>query len=237
MSADERYGALLASNGLFGYSVIGHIATVRLAFESNLMRSTKSRPRTKPPEERRDELMSAARRLFLKHGVGPTTIEQVTSGAGVAKGTFYLYFSSKDDVLAALGDRFAQDHLVRIKEAVAQEPNDAWEGKLAAWAAACVTFYLDSIALHDILFYGARAPTREGLVDNIVIDHLAELLAAGVVARAWSVDDTRFAAVFMFSGLHGVVDDAYSKERRVDRRRLIQRLERLCFRAVGLPIG
>ncbi len=200
------------------------------------MRSTKSRPRTKSPQERRDELINAARRLFLKHGVGPTTIEQITSTAGVAKGTFYLYFSSKEDVLAALGDRFAQDHLARIKEAIAQQPNDDWEGKLAAWAAACVTFYLDSIELHDILFY-ARAPTREGLVDNIVIDHLAELLAAGADARVWSVDDARFAAVFMFSGLHGVVDDAYSKERRVDRRRLIQRLERLCFRAVGRPIA
>jgi AcrR family transcriptional regulator len=73
--------------------------------------STKSRPRTKPPEERRDELMNSAQHLFLKSGVGPTTIEQITSGAKVAKGTFYLYFSSKEAVLAALGDRFAEEHL------------------------------------------------------------------------------------------------------------------------------
>jgi len=43
----------------------------------------------------------------------------------------------------------------------------------------------------------------------------------------------RFAAAFIFSGFHGVVDDAWSKEKKVDRDRLAGRLERLCFRAVG----
>jgi AcrR family transcriptional regulator len=64
--------------------------------------AAKLRPRTKAPEQRRDELMTAAQRLFLKFGVGSTTIEQITSDADVAKGTFYLYFASKEDVLEAL---------------------------------------------------------------------------------------------------------------------------------------
>jgi AcrR family transcriptional regulator len=114
--------------------------------------ATKRRPRTKPPEERRDELMNAALRLFLKHGVAPTTIEQITSGADVAKGTFYLYFSSKEDVLAALGQRFAQELLAGIKAAIAAKPNQDWKGKLATWARAGVAGYLDSIRLHDVFF-------------------------------------------------------------------------------------
>ncbi|UIY23207.1 TetR/AcrR family transcriptional regulator [Rhizobium leguminosarum] len=43
--------------------------------------------------------MTAAERLFLEKGVELTTIEEITTGAGVAKGTFYLHFSSKADVL------------------------------------------------------------------------------------------------------------------------------------------
>ncbi len=195
---------------------------------------TKPRPRTKPPEERRDELMNAAQRLFLKQGVRPTTIEQITSGAKVAKGTFYLYFPSKDEVLAALGERYGQEHLAKIKAAIAAKPEADWQEKLATWARACATSYLDSIRLHDIVFYGSRPRTREGLVDNIVIDHLSELLCEGGEAGAWSVDDPRFTAVFLFSGLHAVVDDAYSKEKRVNRSRLWQRAERLFFREVGI---
>ena len=192
------------------------------------------RPRTKPAEERRAELMNSAQRLFLKQGIGATTIEQITDGARVAKGTFYLYFPSKEAVLAALGDRFAEEHLAGIQAAVEAKSADDWTGKLTAWAAAGVATYLDSIQLHDILFFGARSTTREGLVDNIVIDHLAELLNAGAQAGAWRVDDARFTAVFLFSGLHAAVDDAYSKEKRVNRARLTQRLEHICFRAVGL---
>jgi AcrR family transcriptional regulator len=192
------------------------------------------RPRTKPPEERRDELMNAAKRLFLKQGVAPTTIEQITSGADVAKGTFYLYFSSKDDVLAALGERFGQEHLAKIKAAIAAKRAEDWRSRLATWARACASSYLDSIRLHDIVFYGSRPRRREGLVDNMVIDHLSELLRGGDEAGAWTVDDARFTAVFLFSGLHAVVDDAYSKEKRVNRSRLWQRAERLFFREVGI---
>jgi AcrR family transcriptional regulator len=195
----------------------------------------KSRPRTKQPEERRDELMNAAQRLFLKQGVPSTTIEQITSGADVAKGTFYLYFSSKEEILAALGDRFGQKHLEGIKAAIAAKPKEDWRKRLATWASACFTGYLDSIQLHDIVFYGSLPRTREGLVDNAVIDHLSDLLQAGMKARAWSVEDPRFTAVFLFSGLHAVVDDAYMKEKRINRSRLAQRVEQLFFRAVGLP--
>src|SRR6516162_6238123 len=198
---------------------------------------TKPRSRTKPPEERRNELMNAAQQLFLQQGVARTTIEQITSTADVAKGTFYLYFSSKDDVLAGLGDRYGQERLAKVQAAVAQKLADDWKGKLAAWAEASVSGYLDSIRLHDILFYGSRPPTREGLVNNVVIEHLVELLQAGLEAGAWSIDDSRFTAIFLFSGLHGIVDDAYTKEKRVNRSRLTHRLERLCFRAVGLSLG
>jgi AcrR family transcriptional regulator len=199
--------------------------------------ATKLRPRTKTPEERRDELMNAARRLFLEQGVATTTIEQITSGADVAKGTFYLYFSSKEDVLAALSDRFAQELLMSIKKAIAKIPEEDWKAKLATWARACMARYLDSIQMHDILFYGSRPPTREGMVDNIVIDNLSELLQGGMDAGAWQIDDARFTAVFLFSGLHAVVDDAYTKEKRLNRSRLAQRLERLCSRAVKLLPG
>src|SRR5260370_16913660 len=63
---------------------------------------TKPRSRTKPPEERRNELMNAAQQLFLQRGVARTTIEQVTSTSHGAKGTFYLDFSPNDYLLSPL---------------------------------------------------------------------------------------------------------------------------------------
>jgi AcrR family transcriptional regulator len=199
-----------------------------------------ARPRTKPPEIRREEIMDAAQRLFLKQGVGSTTIDNVAAGADIAKGTIYLHFPSKQELLVALGERFAERHLAYIDAAMAAKSERDWKGRLAAWAEACIGFYLDSIALHDMLFHEARSPTRKGLADNIIIDHLESLLNAGHAAGVWSIDDARFTAVFLFSGMHGIVDDAYlqeklSKEKWIQRGRLVERLQRLSFRTVGWP--
>jgi AcrR family transcriptional regulator len=195
------------------------------------MAATKVRPRAKPPAERREELMNAAQRLFLAHGVGPTTIEQITDGADVAKGTFYLYFSSKDDVLTALGERFSTQLVAKLEAAIAKQRPADWTGKLSAWARTAVAAYLDSMRLHDIVFREPNPNAHEDHDTNGTIAHLLQLLGDGTRAGAWAVDDPRFTAIFLYSGLHGVVDDASAKG--TGRARLIQRVEEMCFRAVA----
>ena len=195
---------------------------------------TSRRPRTKLPEERREELMNAAQRLFLEHGVGPTSIERITDGADVAKGTFYLHFASKDDVLLALRQRFVRDFLDGLKIAIAKRPDDDWKGKLAAWAKTGIAGYLDASALHDIVFHEYQPPSPKKPSDNIVVVHLSELLEAGTAAGAWSVDDPDFTATFLFHGLHGVVHDALAKKKPVARGALVTKMQQACFRAVGL---
>jgi AcrR family transcriptional regulator len=87
--------------------------------------------------------MTTPNRTTKKSGAG-RTIDQITSGADVAKGTFYLHFPSKEDLLVALGERFATKHLIRIQSAIAKRPQEDWTGKLATWAEASAGFYLDS---------------------------------------------------------------------------------------------
>ncbi|MGO4137636.1 TetR/AcrR family transcriptional regulator [Rhizobium brockwellii] len=196
-----------------------------------------SKPRTKPPEERRDELMTSAERLFLERGLEQTTIEEITTGAGVAKGTFYLHFSSKADVLQALRARFVQGVLDGIVTAVEGRRQEDWHGKLAAWSTACAIGYLDAAGLHHLAFVAAPPATREGLSRNILIDHLNELLAAGAGQNAWSVSDPRFTAVFLFNALHGVVNQSGIGEVSSDRGDLLRAIEVHFLRALGLPSG
>jgi AcrR family transcriptional regulator len=50
-------------------------------------------------ENRRSEILRAAMDLFSKKGFEPTTVEDITRAAHVAKGTFYNFFVKKEDVL------------------------------------------------------------------------------------------------------------------------------------------
>jgi AcrR family transcriptional regulator len=194
---------------------------------------TNARPRTKPAEQRRDELMNAAERLFLEKGFEQTSIEEITQGADVAKGTFYLQFSSKTDVLEALRGRFAQRLLAGIEAEVAKQKAEDWSGRLKAWAKACAIGYLDAARLHHLVFIDTPPATREGLGNNILIDHLTALLAEGLREKAWSIDDPSFTAVFLFNALHGVVNQA-SNKKSSNRIKLLRAIEEHFFRAVGV---
>jgi AcrR family transcriptional regulator len=179
--------------------------------------------------------MDAALRLFIEQGVAATTIEQITVGASVAKGTFYLHFSSKDDVLAALRERFVAELLEGIDAAVSKCSKHDWPGKLTAWATASIDGYLDALALHDIVFHEFQPHSREKHSDNILITHLGAILDNGTAAGAWRVEDSRFTAVFLFHGFHGIVDDALVKEKRPNRGRLAKKLANIFFQTAGLP--
>jgi AcrR family transcriptional regulator len=59
-------------------------------------------------EGRRQEILAAALRCFARNGFHSTTITDIVRESGVSQGTFYLYFETKDDVIAALADDRSQ---------------------------------------------------------------------------------------------------------------------------------
>lgn len=60
----------------------------------------------KTKTERRSELLHAARDVFVEKGFGAASVDDIVARAGVARGTFYLYFHDKRAVFEALVDDF-----------------------------------------------------------------------------------------------------------------------------------
>lgn len=54
--------------------------------------------------EARDELLSAALRVFAEHGYRDASVDQIAAAAGYSKGALYWHFASKEEVLFALLD-------------------------------------------------------------------------------------------------------------------------------------
>ena len=72
-------------------------------------------------QEKRRALLDAAYELFLERGTAKTSVEDITSRAKVAKGTFYLYFRDKGSVTQALLGRVSYQLLNDACIAVEQQ--------------------------------------------------------------------------------------------------------------------
>jgi AcrR family transcriptional regulator len=69
--------------------------------------------------DKRSRILDAAQSLYLRYGVKRTALDDVVREAGIAKGTLYLYFDSKDALFAAIAERLCADVLRNAEEAIA----------------------------------------------------------------------------------------------------------------------
>ena len=58
--------------------------------------------KTKKSLQRRNTILNEAEKLFIEEGFEKTTVKDIAEHAGVAKGTFYYYFDTKEDIISAL---------------------------------------------------------------------------------------------------------------------------------------
>jgi len=81
-------------------------------------RPTDHAPPPLEEESRRARLVKAADRVLRAKGYGETTIEDIVSEAGVAKGTFYLYFNNKQELFLEVLRRAVRDLEEHLEEAL-----------------------------------------------------------------------------------------------------------------------
>jgi len=79
----------------------------------------------KKPEERREEIIEAARQLFLTRGYDNTTMRDVMRHLQIAKGTIYHYFKSKEELLEAVILYVAEVEIARQKAVLESSDGNA----------------------------------------------------------------------------------------------------------------
>ena len=191
--------------------------------------------RTKPAEERRAELLAAGEELFLAKGVAATSLDDITSRAGVSKGLFYLYFRSKDELLAAMQDQFSARLADRVRAAT--DLAGDWPGKLDACVQAIFDSYHERHDLHEILFqHAGDVSASHRATHGLVLGAISDLLAAGKAAGAFEVEDPAATAVLCWAITHGF-DPGFQGEPTVADDRLLSAARQLFRRAAGLTAG
>ncbi len=86
---------------------------------SNQSGKVKTRKRM-PPEERKEQILNCARKLFAADGYYQTQISDIQKASNVARGTVYQYFKSKDEIFTTI----LEDLFIKWKSELADIPDE-----------------------------------------------------------------------------------------------------------------
>jgi len=167
---------------------------------------------TKRPEVRREELLDTALRLSGEVGFDEMSVESVTHAAGVAKGTFYHYFKSKDDLQYQLAKRFGDGLFGALSATAATAQGSATE-RLRALMDASAAYKLaagsdlnergGTVMLILFLYHPRNASLRRDLLamwETSTRTFLRPVIAAGVADGSFDLVDVE-SAVDLIIGL------------------------------------
>lgn len=179
------------------------------------------------PEARRLEIVEAAERLLQAHG-SRVRVEDVAREAGVAKGTFFLYFPTWDDLLATVRER-----LIAELDAAYPLPTEVdrpvdWPSVVSGLAAAYIDFASARQGIGQALFHSDFAE-RQTSADNAVT-RLSAIIRAGQEAEAFGPVDPEPTALLLFAGLD---EAARAVAAGADRDGMVAALQTLIRRALA----
>ncbi|HZQ57685.1 MAG TPA: TetR family transcriptional regulator [Acidimicrobiales bacterium] len=148
------------------------------------------------PSSPQATLTAAARAIFARRGYAETSIDEICARAGIAKGTFYRAFASKDDVYLAAAESVAGAVLDAVATTQAPVPVDDLAKALAPYAG-----LLLEVASRALLGEPGHGGVVPGVVDRIA-DGLARRQRGGGRGSRRAVEAAMARVVGEAIGLH-----------------------------------
>ena len=168
---------------------------------------------------RRDEILQAAKTLFLREGYEATTIRRIADQVGVSAPALYLYFPDKEAILLALCDQTFGFLIAKIEQIEGQKL--APREQLRSCGEAYIRFGLEHPQEYWLIFMSGNtpqqiqaqgghratnfAPGQPGTTGAVAFQHVVSLLrnveAAGIKLNY----PPETAAELLWMGLHGLV--------------------------------
>jgi AcrR family transcriptional regulator len=162
-----------------------------------------------PREAVKDSILNATDRLLARFGYRKMTVEDIAAEAGIGKGTIYLHFSSKEEVVLSHIDRIVDRLKERLRE-IAASDNSAAE-RLRLMLLTRVLFRFDSIQHYTQSLNDLLAVLRPGVLARRAqyfeaeAQIFAQVLTAGRESGEFSFDDEYSTAHALLQATNGLL--------------------------------
>ncbi len=195
------------------------------------MTDSRNRKRVRrPPEVRREEILDAAARVLIGKGLSAATMSDVAVEAGVAKGTVYLYFDSKEQLLSGLGARYTEELIRRSGALLERGSYRGFIERFDEFLEEMIDFHLAKRELHYVLFHEGAVIEAEAM--RQLRELVKRFIERGVSSGEFEVTDAGFTADFLLHGLHGALVPVLH-ERSPDRELFLTSARELARKTLG----
>jgi AcrR family transcriptional regulator len=172
--------------------------------------------REREKEERRQSILQAARETFFEEGFYRATVDSVAERAEVSKGTVYLYFDSKEALLAALLLEGLDTLLQTLEAACPPDEPLAAEERLQRIGWAYLQFFHHEPQYFRLLVAMSRGRFRDTVTPELYqevleasmegLDYVVKAVEQGVAEGTFACCDARQAAAVLWATLNGILE-------------------------------
>lgn len=162
-----------------------------------------------PKEAVKDAILDATDRLLARYGYKKMTVEDISVEVGIGKGTIYLHFTSKEEIVLSHIDRIVERVKERLREQAASDAPAA--ERLRAMMLTRVLYRFDSIQHYTQSLSDLLAALRPGLMARRALyfeaeaQIFAELLIAGRESGEFDFQDEKATARALLQATNGLL--------------------------------
>jgi len=171
--------------------------------------------REREKARRREDILQAAREVFFERGIHHATVDEVAEQAQVSKGTVYLYFDTKETILAHLLLEGLEKLVGDLEAAFAPDESRSAPERIRSLAGAYLKFYQTYPSYFHLISAFDRGPFQESISPELYaqvlmrslrgLEWVVRAVEQGRAEGTLRIDDARHVASVFWAGLNGVL--------------------------------